>query len=157
MPSGGSPKRAARPAAGSSCCWPTASLRAARPGWREGEADALADRIAELVEGGGIRPGQIVLLLEAGTDAGLYEDALRRRGLPTVRATGRGYYGQQEVGDLLTYLRLLRTRTDDCGAARRAGLAAGRRLERRPGADPAGDAAARGDSACSSAASCRRR
>ena len=82
-------------------------------GWREGEADALAGRIAELVESGGIRPGQIVLLLEAGTDAGLYEDALRRRGLPTVRATGRGYYGQQEVGDLLTYLRLLRTRTDD--------------------------------------------
>ena len=30
-----------------------------------------------------------------------------------MRATGRGYYGQQEVGDLLTYLRLLRTRTDD--------------------------------------------
>jgi ATP-dependent exoDNAse (exonuclease V) beta subunit len=82
-------------------------------GWREGEADALSGRIAELVDEGGIRPGQIVLLLEAGTDAGLYEDALRRRGLPTVRATGRGYYGQQEVGDLLTYLRLLRTRTDD--------------------------------------------
>src|SRR5262249_59686225 len=50
---------------------------------------------------------------EAGTDAGTYEDALRARELPTVRATGRGYYGQQEVGDLLAYLRLLINRTDD--------------------------------------------
>src|SRR4029079_8432133 len=81
--------------------------------WREGEAYALRERIAQLVAEGGIRPGQVVLLLEAGTDAGVYEDALRRRGLPTVRAPVSGYYGQQEVGDLLTYLRLLRTRTDD--------------------------------------------
>ena len=83
-------------------------------GWREGEADALAERIAELVgQGRHAAPASVVLLFEAGTDAGLYEDALRSRGLPTVRATGRGYYGQQEVGDLLTYLRLLRNRTDD--------------------------------------------
>jgi superfamily I DNA/RNA helicase len=67
-----------------------------------------------------------VLLFEAGTDAGTYEDALRRRGLPTVRATGRGYYGQQEVGDLLAYLRLLINRTDDARCWR-PGLAAGRR------------------------------
>ena len=87
------------------------------------------------------RPGEVVLLFEAGTDAGIYEDALRALGLPTVRATGRGYYGQQEVGDLLTYLRLLRNRTDDARAAGRAGIAAGGRLERRPGPDPAGHAA----------------
>ena len=89
-------------------------LRGRRGGVARGRGGrARRPRSPSWSRAGGIRPGQIVLLLEAGTDAGLYEDALRRRGLPTVRATGRGYYGQQEVGDLLTYLRLLRTRTDD--------------------------------------------
>ena len=55
--------------------------------------------MSELVSAGACTPGEVVLLFEAGTDAGTYEDALRERGLPTVRATGRGYYGQQEVED----------------------------------------------------------
>ncbi len=54
-----------------------------------------------------------MLLFEAGTDAVLYESALRRRGLRTVRTTGGGYYAQQQVADILGYLRLLRNRYDD--------------------------------------------
>jgi ATP-dependent helicase/nuclease subunit A len=81
--------------------------------WRVAEAEAIADRISELVVNGRAEPGDVVLLFEAGTDAGVYEDALRARDLPTVRATGRGYYDQREVSDLLMYLRLLRNRTDD--------------------------------------------
>ncbi len=42
-----------------------------------------------------------------------YERALRAQGLPTYRATGRGYFGQQQVVDLLSYLRLLWNRYDD--------------------------------------------
>src|SRR5207249_7540466 len=53
------------------------------------------------------------LLFAAGTDAELYEQALREAGLPTYRATGRGYFGQQQVVDLLSYLRLLHNRYDD--------------------------------------------
>ena len=34
-------------------------------------------------------------------------------GLATYRATGRGYFGQQQVVDLLSYLRLLQNRYDD--------------------------------------------
>ena len=34
-------------------------------------------------------------------------------GVPTYRGTGRGYFGQQQVVDLLAYLRLLRNRYDD--------------------------------------------
>src|SRR5207253_10613889 len=49
----------------------------------------------------------------AGTDARLYEEALRAAGLPTFRATGRDYYHQQQVVDLLAYLRLLHNRYDD--------------------------------------------
>ncbi len=90
-----------------------AGFRAAGSSWREAEARVLADRIAELVDSGECRPGQIVLLFEAGTDAARYESALRLRNLATVRATGRGYYAQQQVSDVLAYLRLIRNRYDD--------------------------------------------
>src|SRR4029077_13354351 len=43
----------------------------------------------------------------------IYEEELRRSGLPTFRATGRGYFGQQQVVDSLSYLRLLQNRYDD--------------------------------------------
>ena len=48
-----------------------------------------------------------------GTDARIYEEELRALGLPTFRATGRDYYHQQQVVDLLNYLRLLHNRYDD--------------------------------------------
>jgi ATP-dependent exoDNAse (exonuclease V) beta subunit len=81
--------------------------------WRRGEARAVARRVRELVDSGAATPGEIVLLFAAGTDAEWYEDELRRAGLPTYRATGRGYFGQQQVVDLLVYLRLLQNRYDD--------------------------------------------
>jgi ATP-dependent exoDNAse (exonuclease V) beta subunit len=43
----------------------------------------------------------------------MYEEELRALGLPTFRATGRDYYHQQQVVDLLNYLRLLHNRYDD--------------------------------------------
>jgi ATP-dependent helicase/nuclease subunit A len=81
--------------------------------WRRGEARAVARRVRELVDSGAATPGEIVLLFAAGTDAEWYEDELRRVGLPTYRATGKGYFGQQQVVDLLAYLRLLQNRYDD--------------------------------------------
>jgi ATP-dependent exoDNAse (exonuclease V) beta subunit len=89
------------------------SFREAGVGWREAEAAAIARRVADLVELGAAEPGEIVLLFAAGTDAEVYERALRAQGLPTYRATGRGYFGQQQVVDLLAYLRLLWNRYDD--------------------------------------------
>ncbi|HZO33568.1 MAG TPA: UvrD-helicase domain-containing protein [Gaiellaceae bacterium] len=81
--------------------------------WRQGEAAAIARRVAELVAQNVARPEEIVVLFAAGTDAEVYERALRAEGLPTYRATGRGYFGQQQVVDLLAYLRLLWNRYDD--------------------------------------------
>ena len=81
--------------------------------WRRGEARAVARRIKELLDTGAATPGEIVLLFAAGTDAEWYEQELRELGLPTYRTTGRGYYGQQQVADLLAYLRLLHNRYDD--------------------------------------------
>ncbi|HEX3238309.1 MAG TPA: UvrD-helicase domain-containing protein [Gaiellaceae bacterium] len=85
--------------------------------WRRGEARAVARRVRELVNSGAATPGEIVLLFAAGTDAEWYEDELRRAGLPTYRATGKGYFGQQQVVDLLMYLRLLHNRYDDTALA----------------------------------------
>jgi ATP-dependent helicase/nuclease subunit A len=81
--------------------------------WRRAEARHIARRVKELVDGGEAAPGEIVLLFAAGTDAEWYEEELRAAGLPTYRATGRGYFGQQQVVDLLAYLRLLHNRYDD--------------------------------------------
>jgi ATP-dependent exoDNAse (exonuclease V) beta subunit len=81
--------------------------------WRRGEAKAIAQRVRELVDSGETEPGEIVLLFAAGTDAEQYEEALRELDLPTYRTTGRGYFGQQQVVDLLGYLRLLHNRYDD--------------------------------------------
>jgi ATP-dependent exoDNAse (exonuclease V) beta subunit len=85
--------------------------------WRRAEAKAIARRVHELVDTGAATPGEIVLLFAAGTDAEWYEEELRRVGLPTYRATGRGYFGQQQVVDLLMYLRLLHNRYDDVALA----------------------------------------
>jgi ATP-dependent exoDNAse (exonuclease V) beta subunit len=85
--------------------------------WRQGEARRIATRVRELVDIGAAEPGDIVVLFAAGTDAERYEEALRREGLPTYRATGRGYFGQQQVVDLLAYLRLLHNRYDDVALA----------------------------------------
>ena len=81
--------------------------------WRRGEARNIARRVRELVDTGAAEAGEIVLLFAAGTDAEWYEEELRRAGLPTYRATGRGYFGQQQVVDVLSYLRLLQNRYDD--------------------------------------------
>ncbi|MBA3364276.1 MAG: UvrD-helicase domain-containing protein, partial [Actinobacteria bacterium] len=81
--------------------------------WRRAEARHIACRVHELVDSGEAELGEVVLLFAAGTDAELYEEELRARGLPTFRATGRGYFGQQQVVDLLAYLRLLQNRYDD--------------------------------------------
>jgi ATP-dependent helicase/nuclease subunit A len=81
--------------------------------WRRAEARHIARRVQELIAEGSAAAGEIVLLFAAGTDAEWYEEELRRLGIPTYRATGRGYFGQQQVVDLLAYLRLLHNRYDD--------------------------------------------
>ncbi len=81
--------------------------------WRRAEARQVAQRVRELVDAGAATPGEIVLLFAAGTDAEWFEEELRALDLPTYRMTGRRYFGQQQVVDLLSYLRLLHNRYDD--------------------------------------------
>jgi ATP-dependent helicase/nuclease subunit A len=81
--------------------------------WRRGEARAVAGRVSELCDSGEASPGEVVVLFAAGTDADVFEEELRAVGLPTYRAAGRAYFGQQQVSDLLAYLRLVHNRYDD--------------------------------------------
>jgi ATP-dependent helicase/nuclease subunit A len=74
--------------------------------WRLAEARALAARIAELVADGAT-PGEIVVLMRAGTDMRVYERALEQRGLPTYVIGGRGYWAHPQVVDMVAYLRAL--------------------------------------------------
>ena len=79
---------------------------------REVEANALARRLRELVDGG-VPPGGIAVLLRSARDASTYAAALERVGLVARSQLGRGFYRSQQVRDLCAYLALLRNRFDD--------------------------------------------
>jgi ATP-dependent exoDNAse (exonuclease V) beta subunit len=82
--------------------------------WRAAEARLIAKRMAELV-GPGRRfgYGEAAVLMRAGTDMAHYERALNERGIPTYVSGGRGYFGQQQVGDLRAYLGALANPLDE--------------------------------------------
>lgn len=92
------------------------------------EADALAARIQQMVEGEELRltsqldprHGEpvsyrdIAVLLRGLTDIQKYEAAFARRGVPFfVVGGGRGYYARHEIRDLLNILTVLDTPLDD--------------------------------------------
>jgi ATP-dependent exoDNAse (exonuclease V) beta subunit len=75
--------------------------------WRVAEAQALGDRVAELMQAGDATPGDTVVLLRASTDMRVYERALEDRGIPTYVIGGRGYWAHPQVVDMVAYLRAL--------------------------------------------------
>ncbi len=84
------------------------------PLWRAAEARLLAHRIAELAgPGGPFVPGDVAVLVRASTDIALYERAIADQGLPTYVAGGGGYFSQQQVGDLRSYLAALANPLDE--------------------------------------------
>jgi ATP-dependent helicase/nuclease subunit A len=82
------------------------------PRWRQAEARLLAQRVAELVQSGAAKPGDVAVLLRAVGDLEVYERALQDRGLSTLATVG-GFWGGQQVGDLLAYLRALANPLDE--------------------------------------------
>jgi ATP-dependent helicase/nuclease subunit A len=82
------------------------------PRWRQAEARLLAQRVAELVESGATKAGDVAVLLRAVGDLEVYERALQDRGLSTLATVG-GFWGSQQVGDLLAYLRTLANPLDE--------------------------------------------
>jgi ATP-dependent helicase/nuclease subunit A len=82
------------------------------PRWRQAEARLLAQRVAELVTSGAAQAGDVAVLLRAVGDLEVYERALQERGLSTLATVG-GFWGGQQVGDLLAYLRTLANPLDE--------------------------------------------
>lgn len=96
---------------------------------RQGLARHLARRLQQLVaegcpifdsESGETRPlayGDVALLFRARNRMPEYEEAFAELGLPFVTLGGRGFFGRQEVLDLLNLLRALRNPLDDLSLA----------------------------------------
>jgi ATP-dependent helicase/nuclease subunit A len=82
------------------------------PLWRQAEARLLAQRVAELVAGGQVAAGDVAVLLRASGDLPVYERALEERGLRTLAEVG-SFWGHQQVGDLLAWLRALANPLDE--------------------------------------------
>ncbi|HVR05680.1 MAG TPA: UvrD-helicase domain-containing protein, partial [Solirubrobacteraceae bacterium] len=82
------------------------------PLWRQAEARLLARRVAELLAGESFAPGQVAILLRATGDLPVYERALQSHGLRTLAAVG-SFWGHQQVGDLLAWLRALANPLDE--------------------------------------------
>jgi ATP-dependent helicase/nuclease subunit A len=80
--------------------------------WRQAEARLLAQRVAELVHERRARPGEVVVLLRAAGDLEVFERALQLQGLRTLAAVG-AFWGHQQIGDLLSYLRALANPLDE--------------------------------------------
>src|SRR5690606_31528828 len=76
------------------------------------EARALAARLAEL-NAAGIERGEMVVLLRAFTHLDAYEDSLERAGLHPYAIGGRGYWSQQQVGDVRALLATIANADDD--------------------------------------------
>jgi ATP-dependent helicase/nuclease subunit A len=80
--------------------------------WRQAEARLLAQRVAELVEARDVRAGEVVVLLRASGDLEVFERALQLCGLRTLAAVG-AFWGHQQIGDLIAYLRTLANPLDE--------------------------------------------
>ncbi|HEX2233882.1 MAG TPA: UvrD-helicase domain-containing protein [Thermoleophilaceae bacterium] len=90
-----------------------AGLRTATP-WRAAEARLLAKRVDELTgPDGPFELKDVVLLLRATTHMSVYERALEERGVRTHVVGGRGYWSQQQVGDLRHWLAALANPLDE--------------------------------------------
>ena len=89
------------------------TMRDVQAVWRAGEARLLALRIDQLVRAGECSYGDVAVLLRATRDMGAYERALNERGIPTYAAGAGGYWSQQQVADLRSYLAALANPRDD--------------------------------------------
>ena len=94
---------------------------------RAAEADVLARRLVRIVEGSP-HPiiydrkekcwrhptyGDIAMLFRASSAFEPFEAALRAQGVPFLTTAGRGYYGRNEVQDLIHLLRVIDDPNDD--------------------------------------------
>ncbi len=83
-----------------------------RPG-DAAEALAIAERVRAVIASGEATASQVAVLVRAGTKMPLFERAFERVGVPVLAAQGRGWWGRQEVQDLLHHLRIVLNGRDE--------------------------------------------
>ncbi len=81
-------------------------------GSRRAEAQMLAQRIADLIAAGDARARDIAVLVRARTGLDVYARALEEHGVPALASVG-GFWGHQQVRDLVSYLRVLANPRDE--------------------------------------------
>jgi ATP-dependent helicase/nuclease subunit A len=97
-----------------------AHLLRLRDAGASGRAEGLVLRVDPATRGERLRPfrfNDAALLLRRRTHLKLYEDALRRHGVPFVVTGGLGFYDTEEIVDLTNLLRVLRDPRDGLAAA----------------------------------------
>jgi ATP-dependent exoDNAse (exonuclease V) beta subunit len=77
------------------------------------EAEWIAQRIVDLNRNGKICYRDIAILLRELVNAGVYEDALRRYGIPYHIIAGYGFFEAMEARDLLTFLQVIAEPDDE--------------------------------------------
>jgi ATP-dependent exoDNAse (exonuclease V) beta subunit len=80
---------------------------------KQAEARIVAQRVAALVHEEGVAPRDVVVLLRASAEMGLYERALELAGLPTLAGGGSGWWGRQQIRDLCHLLAALANPRDE--------------------------------------------
>jgi ATP-dependent helicase/nuclease subunit A len=80
---------------------------------KQAEARLVAQRVGALVHEEGVAPRDIVVLLRASAEMGLYERALELAGLPTLAGGGRGWWARQQIRDLCHLLAALANPRDE--------------------------------------------
>ncbi len=79
---------------------------------RTQEGQQIARHIRWLVEHEDVSYGDITILFRAMSQVKLYERPLQELGIPFVNVSGRGFYGRQEVQDVLEVIRWVDDPTD---------------------------------------------
>ncbi len=70
---------------------------------RTKEAEQIALKVRQLVEAGQCNYEDVALLFRTMTNVRIYERALQVAGIPYVNLSGRGFYAQQEIRDVIHY------------------------------------------------------
>jgi len=71
------------------------------------EAAWIVERIQKLVQEEGFQYSDIVLLIRSTTVLSIYEQAFTQAGIPLFLVSGRGFYAQQEIYDVINMLKVI--------------------------------------------------
>jgi DNA helicase II / ATP-dependent DNA helicase PcrA len=91
-------------------------------GDEEEEAKRVVGEVADRIRLGEVAPGEAVILVRTGEQTRLFEQDLRRRGVPYELVGSRSFFDRREVKDVMAYLRLLVDPDDDMALLRIANV-----------------------------------